>query len=631
MYFRPTLCIEKCDSNSFPPSSSSSSSANLTDTDRKPIKLETKVDENSGAIRSLFKMPDEHKKIIENSPTVILTRYEEAKSSIVSESESNGYNVSEQSVPSSSGNGNETKSEEELIEANGNDEMKRRYPKRDRKPRVAFEIGNQLNTDSEKKTKPKLKRSKDDDGEGGDLEKMDFWYSWYEWSDCEISKQYDRERNFFPQPGPSTLNYYEDEDLSGYYRPVVMETPLNSRMRKRKYTTGWDSNRKTKINKSKINIDFDTNDPLSPPSSDNSDWENGIEVQSFYEQSFAQQNSATKFSRSPDVTVSPIPKCSPHQNIDENSDPNNTSISMPMMAKILKNILDTSTVEKVRKLPKRINSVTIRPAEKPSNHNETVRTMNVHNISEAVHPIPFYSDPNDLIADNTRKEIGNTILQLKGESVNDCEEFRSQINVSGIHKWQHLVATSSTSRNLRKVNNKSKTLDDDINTVRKILTKDNKIIKIKPTLRAPKFKDSKKWLVHLLSLPNEKSNSFAIDLDTKNHHHHQMDVDSPVKVRREKATAVLQDSDDDCKIIDDNRGLNGCNSEFHNNDHVNRLLHNKNITLSVVSKSGKKEAVLSRPSDDDSDDVICLDDGPVIIPTNGKHVSMVGFAKKYQN
>lgn len=564
-------------------------------------------------------MSAEHKKIIENSPTVILARYEETKSPMASESKEN--NVSKRPVSSSSGNGNEIKSEEELTEANEYGETKRRYPKRDRKPRVAFEIGNPVNAESEKKSRPKLKRSKDCYDEGDDLEKMDFWYSWYEWSDCEISKEYDRERNFFPQPGPSTLNYYEDEVLTGYYRPVVKQTPLNSRLRKRKNTTGSGSNRKTKIHKSGIK-DFDTNDPLSPPSSDNSDWENGIEVQSFYEQSFALQNSGTKFSRSPDFIASPIPKSSPFRNIDENSDPNNISITTPMMARILKNVLDTSTAEKPRKQPKRDNTVTIKPVEKPSNHNETVRTMNAHNIPKVVHPIPFYSDPNDVIADGTRKEIGNTVLQLKGESINDCEEFRSQINVTGIHKWQHLVAATSTLRNLRRANNKSKTSDDDINSARKILTKNNKIIKIKPTLRAPKSKDSKKWLGHLLSVS-------AIDLDSKNHH--QMEVDSPVKVRREKATTILQDSDDDCKIIDDNLRLNGCKSDIHNNDHVNRLLHNKNITLSVVSKSGKKEAVLSRSSDDDSDDVICLDDGPVIIPTNGKHVSMVGFAKKYQN
>lgn len=623
MYFRPTLCIEKCDLKPFTTSSSSSSSssANPIETDQIAIKHETEVDEISSAIRSTFEMPDEHKKIIKNSPTVILTRYEEGKSSMVTESNRN--NVSKRSVPSSSGNGEEIKSEEESTEANGNDETKRRYPKRDRKPRVAFEIAHSVNADSEKKPKPKHKRSKDDDDyddDGGDdLEKMDFWYSWYEWSDCEISKQYDRERNFFPQPGPSTLNYYEDENLTGYYRPVVNETPSTSRMRKRKNTTGSGSNRKAKIPKSAIK-DFDANDPLSPASSDNSDWENRIEVQSFYEQSFAQQNSATKFSRSPDVIVSPIPKCSPHQNIDENSDPNDISISMPMMAKLLKNVLGTSTAEKPRKVLKRINSVTIKPVKRPTNHNETVQTMNEHNIPEAIHPIPFYSDPNDLIAGNKRKEIGNTILQLKGESVNDCEEFQSQMNVTGIHKWQHLVATSFTSRNLRRVNNKTKILDGDMNAVRQTLTKDNKLIKIEPTSRAPTSKDSKKWLVNRITLAKEKSNLSATD------------VDSPVKVRREKATAVLQDSDDDCKIIDDNiLGLNGGKSEFHNNDHVNRLLHNKNITLSVVSKSGKKEAVLSRPSDDDSDDVICLDDGPVMIPTNGKHVSMVGFAKKYQN
>lgn len=45
----------------------------------------------------------------------------------------------------------------------------------------------------------------------------------YNWSDCRVSRAYDRAKNFVPQAGPSRENFYEDVNLPGYYE--TLRTP----------------------------------------------------------------------------------------------------------------------------------------------------------------------------------------------------------------------------------------------------------------------------------------------------------------------------------------------------------------------------------------------------------------------
>lgn len=45
---------------------------------------------------------------------------------------------------------------------------------------------------------------------------------------CEVSRRYDERHNFFPEPGPSTVNYYENVDIPGYYGPVAAATTTDT-------------------------------------------------------------------------------------------------------------------------------------------------------------------------------------------------------------------------------------------------------------------------------------------------------------------------------------------------------------------------------------------------------------------
>lgn len=123
--------------------------------------------------------------------------------------------------------------DEERIRTNSDDddiiettpEPVRRYPKRNRTPR-------QYLLRSEMPTAAKKRKFKPQPSNEGN--KIDSIYSWYEWSDCEIAKRYDEERNFFPQPGPSNLNYYEDDNLRPIEPSKVAKTPTTKSILKRK-------------------------------------------------------------------------------------------------------------------------------------------------------------------------------------------------------------------------------------------------------------------------------------------------------------------------------------------------------------------------------------------------------------
>lgn len=52
-----------------------------------------------------------------------------------------------------------------------------------------------------------------------------------EWSTCEVARQFDMLHNFFPEPGPSHVNYYEKMELSGYYGPIDVSAKSGSAIR----------------------------------------------------------------------------------------------------------------------------------------------------------------------------------------------------------------------------------------------------------------------------------------------------------------------------------------------------------------------------------------------------------------
>lgn len=510
-------------------------------------------------------------------------------------------------------------------------ELERRYPKRDRKKRVDPVTEYQQES---KAKKPRKLRKKDQEK----LIKMDFWYSWYKWSDCKLAKQYDEERNFFPQPGPSNLNYYEDDNIAGYYRPLS-NSPGNSNGRaksvekasisnsvektsatKRVASKSVDrstvkkrstsppqrhSSRKSKarkLNDTKSN----SNSPVLPTGigflTDDSDWENDIHVQSFYEQSFVANSPALtqtdNFFNGDDTMVNGSESNSQSESLA------NTTISTPIISKFLENLKNSSSELKPKRVSlrrKTVGACTIKPRERAPHPAQAKKMLNSNELPKEIHPVPFYSDPNDVIANNSKKEIGHTVLRLTGIALTDCEEFKSQLNVMGMSTWQHMIGMKAIRCSQRMID--SKVLQN-TDTIRQFLSKETPVW-ISPSFIPPSKQNVRNWLDMRAQSNKKKRTSDRYPAMNGDHD------DSPVKIRREKAISALNDFEDITEVVSKPQGAAS---------ELIRVLRSKTeLTVSMVPKRTNGKILKSQSDDenktqcdsDEADEVICLDDQAV--------------------
>lgn len=514
----------------------------------------------------------------------------------------------------------------------------RRYPVRERKPRTdlqSFLHPNQSTPTVE--SKRKRAPSKNDD----DLDKLDTLYSWYNWSDCKLAQRYDNERKFFPQPGPSNLNYYEDNDIVGYYRPVGDSKSIKKVTAPR--TNGSSTEKKTppKLRGRKRNGGTEANSPMANESmlqtlSDNSDWEDDIHVQSLYEQSFAEQSMVfTNNSPAHHSPLSPQPNHSKCNGAATTEPPSagsflNTTISTPVLTRLMENLksVASSQIDEKSKVADR-GQCKITPLENTPNQLDIMQALDTHKIPKVIHSIPYYSDPIDILAESSKKEIGHTVLQLHGNAVNDCAEFQSELNVNGLAKWQRKITLPMDMPRTRNSNNK---MLDCTGKCRTFLAKE-RTTKIAPNAQPPKHSQAHQWLTERTIVNGKKRSSTEMgDIDN--------DMEHSAKVQRQnsvcdKKNQINMNNNHQCRNTNDVKE-NGSQGR----DVVSQLLSKKELTVTRITRSNMKKSAISQTNDqkhrmqmnnnnnskyehatnddDNDDDVICLSD---MLPTKQPEIN----------
>lgn len=484
--------------------------------------------------------------------------------------------------------------DDEIVETTSESTPNRRYPRRELKKDLANIIEPSSSSGKSKSRKPP-RRNKDEIDE---LNKMDFWYSWYNWSDCKLSDRYDEERQFYPQPGPSNLNYYEEDKIPGYFRPIQKKiqrktsgavsnkqsTPLPSSGKKRSAPILSPSQRHSlrKAKTPKLNGNTSNGNQLTPLS-DNSDWECDIHVQSFYEQSIMENLSPLSTKKSKNNSISPV-----KNGIKSGSESLvNTTFSTPQEMKILENFANELKIRPKRKT--RHDSCFIKPVNDSPCPREII---NSHEIPKVINKVPFYSDPNDVLAHNSKKEIGNTVLQLNGCSVNDYEEFKSNQNVVGMSSWQHVIGLNAM-RTSRRVHD-TKALNDQ-NSMRQFLARD-KPVQVTTNKKPPSPNDAKKWL-NTRKRANKKKCDLNEIIDLA-------DDDEYPEKNNDKNIKNIAKRDN---RIDKPSPKQNCDEV------VRKLRSRKDITVSIVSKPIQSNILKSQSDDqntivnnfdDDDDDVV---------------------------
>lgn len=427
----------------------------------------------------------------------------------------------------------------------------RRYPKRNRAPAVHFAVEQQRKTMQTKSNKIKTVES-------------DFLDTYpTEWSKCDVSFRYDMEKKFFPEPGPSTINYYDGIDIPGYYEPLKPKT----------------NKKRTKIQNDDAEDEF-----LVYSSSGSDSDDKRKKKQQRKRKTSPRQLIKTKRikSLSLSATATPTTKAQINETIieeeiddDENGimmksfytdspgimaieSPNSTSKILPM---IDSPDIDVSKIVKHIQIPSQLTNETqtntnykLILSKNPPSRIEAKKLIDSNEIPKLIHRQPYYSDSNDINKSN-KLEIGHTVLKLHGNSLNDCEEFKSHLNVVGLYAWRKLNASNA----IFPANGK-KSLNLNNDRIRSILASDRKK-KIEPNLLSPTFNDAKLWYERFKRLNGQPIQTNGLNAITE--------------------TIIIDDSDDE-----------------------------RNSTIAqLLKRSLDDRSKISAVDDDDSsDDVICLDD-----------------------
>ncbi|CAD7014327.1 unnamed protein product [Ceratitis capitata] len=186
--------------------------------------------------------------------------------------------------------------------------------------------------------------------------------------------------------------------------------------------------------------------------------------------------------------------------------------------------------------------VQITPFNLPPTYDEVLASCVKLDIPEYEFQKPFYGNPCDV---TRMKEVGHIVLQIPGNTLNDCEEFQSVLGneMNGLTEWRR--------RKMLAISGNSELITPSQRNAQRIREcfAEPKRITITPQICPPTRHEAKLWLKARQLLGNGEACSAQrkVNLD-----------ESPIKVRRQKTTMILNDGaicDNDDDALDNSNYL----------------------------------------------------------------------------
>lgn len=331
--------------------------------------------------------------------------------------------------------------------------------------------------------------------------------SW-EWSSTGVARQYDILHNFFPEPGPSHVNYYEHMNLAAYFHPVVVPDvdpvanilPATTSIEVPKRTNGAvkiGPKLKAKACPNTESSSIVINTLLRPPTFDYVlDAMPNYGIQYCYDSSL-----------------------NTHQ---ENVDDFKSDV-VPNKGWLAKrNAHQTIKFKQTKKEPTNVPSVVLQTLLRPPTFDEVLHAMPDFNIPIFSSIEPFYGDIKDA---TERKEISHsTVLHIPTQTLNDLEDFKS-------HTVEEQGFVAKRNELFKKIMGTEKLLSN--SAIRCNLASSTEC-SIVPSKIPPTFNDASKWMQNKMPSTNE------IDLL----------ADSPIKVPRILPKITTGEEDDEALEID---------------------------------------------------------------------------------
>uniref|UniRef100_A0A6P4FM18 DNA polymerase zeta catalytic subunit n=2 Tax=Drosophila rhopaloa TaxID=1041015 RepID=A0A6P4FM18_DRORH len=183
--------------------------------------------------------------------------------------------------------------------------------------------------------------------------------------------------------------------------------------------------------------------------------------------------------------------------------------------------------------PMMSKSIVISPLELPPSYDEVVHGCRKMDIPEHEFQKPFYSNPADV---SKVTEVGFLVLHIPGNKLNDCEPFQSVMgNDRGLASWrrQQLIAIGGPAM-LQRHRGEQR--------MREYFSSGQRV-EIEPVQLPPAWQDAKVWLKAKELIRQREESAKSSD-----------DIDSPIKIKRQKITMMLQAEVGDAASGDEDAG-----------------------------------------------------------------------------
>ncbi|XP_034475797.1 DNA polymerase zeta catalytic subunit [Drosophila innubila] len=180
--------------------------------------------------------------------------------------------------------------------------------------------------------------------------------------------------------------------------------------------------------------------------------------------------------------------------------------------------------------PMSSTSFVIAPLELPPSYDEVLKGCHKLDIPEYEFQQPFYSNPSDV---NKMTEVGFLVLRIPGNKLNDLEPFESSVlnGNQGLASWRRkqLIDMGGAAM-LQRYRNEQQ--------IREYFSTERAVV-IEPATCPPSRQDAKMWLKARELLKQRQGTG-----EPEEERALANDVDSPIKIKRQKITMMLNDGDD---------------------------------------------------------------------------------------
>lgn len=303
----------------------------------------------------------------------------------------------------------------------------------------------------------------------------------YDRINCHVASMYDKKHNFYPEPGPSTINYYADINIPGYYTPAADTKVPNAKGRQRKTTAAKADEKRN--NESVVIV------PL-------------LRSHTFDEALVAMEQYGIPYSNDNINESVPMDELDVFSSdvLDSGEGFNARTLKLaagPKQARKKRTPTPTTITDAGFTAPMVADTCTVLPLLRAPTYIEVFDAMPAYDLPYVTATEPFFSDPADAIA--RAREVGPAVLCIPTRTLADLDGFVSEVLGDGEGLAAHKNELAIKVLGRQATNSKEAALNAKL--MLSMVVSDQEASVMQPVLAAPTPSEAKQWEAANIFLP----------------------------------------------------------------------------------------------------------------------------------